>query len=153
LRRPALVLVCLVWIALAVPCAAVEPATSHRIPLAWFNEPEQHAPHWKVTLGPVSLLYSQRFVIHAEAILPSRLKKGERESDWHIIFRVADEHGKWFDGASYTHLEWKRVPAKVENVMWSIAVFSNGIIQGREAIKANIQLAINGGGHIDSIES
>jgi ketosteroid isomerase-like protein len=30
---------------------------------------------------------------------------------------------------------------------------SNGIIQGREAIKANIQLAINGGGHIDSIES
>jgi hypothetical protein len=75
-------------------------------------------------LGPASLLYSQRFVIHAEAILPSRLKKRDRESDWHLIFRVADEHGKWFDGASYTHLEWKRVPAKVENVIWSIGVFA-----------------------------
>jgi hypothetical protein len=68
-------------------------------------------------------MYSQRFLVHANAILPARLKKGEREPDWHIVLRVADENGKWFDGADYTHLEWKEVPAKVEAVMWSTDFF------------------------------
>jgi hypothetical protein len=104
--------------------ANAEAKSLPTVPLAWFEEPEQHAPHWKVTLGPTFLLYSQRFTIQAEAIIPAHAKKSDRQADWHIILRVADEHGKWFEGSAYTHVEWKRVPPQIDNVMWSTNFFA-----------------------------
>ncbi len=104
--------------------AAAESSNIPKIPLAWFEEADQHAPHWDVTLGPPTLLYSQRLLIHANAVLPARVKKEERKADWFLVLRVADGQGKWFPGSDYAHIEWTRVPPKVEQLMWNADFFA-----------------------------
>ena len=121
--RLATIIACFVLVhSVAIGARAV--TSSPKIPLSWFEETEQHAPHWKVTLGPPYLLYSQRFVIDASAVFPARVKKSERQPDWHIILRVADQNGKWFTGSDYTHVEWNRIPSKVDRVVWSTSFFA-----------------------------
>jgi hypothetical protein len=112
-----------VLVALFTPGASAATSVP-KIPLAWFEEPEQHASHWKVTLGPAFLLYSQRFTIQARAVFPAHAKKSESQPDWHIILRVADEHGNWFAGSDYDHVELSRIPPKVDRVTWSTNFFA-----------------------------
>lgn len=87
-------------------------------PLAWFDEPERHAPHWNVTIGPPVLFYSQRFVIGATATFPPRSKKATEDPEWHIIIRVADDKGQWFDDFDYSRINVREIPRDAYRLRW-----------------------------------
>lgn len=43
--------------------ALAQESNLEHIPIAWFEEPDQHAPHWRVHFDPPTLTYSQRLVL------------------------------------------------------------------------------------------
>jgi len=86
------------------------------IPIAWFEEPDKRAPHWHVHFDPPTLTYSQRLVIGVRAILPVSGK--ERRPDWHILLRIADKRGRWFQGYDYFRVDLRRMPPKAKPVSW-----------------------------------
>jgi hypothetical protein len=45
-------------------------------------------------------------------------KKGEPVGALHLIVRVADEHGKFFDGGDYTRIDLKSLPAHAASIGW-----------------------------------
>jgi hypothetical protein len=103
-------------------CAQGQHAGLPTIPLDWFNEPEAHHKHWKVQLGSVTSSYSQRLVIRTSGIFKVRNKDGP-PPNLHLVLRVADEQGKWFDGSDYSHLDFATVPPKTEAVEWHANIF------------------------------
>jgi len=88
----------------------------------WFNDPENHHDHWKVTIGPPLLTFSQRLAIPASALIPLP-HKDERRAELYFVIRVADEHGRWFPGADYDRLDLSTVHEKNGSINWHTAVF------------------------------
>ena len=86
------------------------------IPIAWFEEPDQHAPHWRVHFDPPTLTYSQRVALGVSAIVPANGKESGR--DWHLLLRIADESGSWFQSYDYSRIDLRRMPPKAEPVIW-----------------------------------
>ncbi len=113
IRVFAFCLACVLFLSLH---AFAETPNPRKIPFAWFDEPEQHAPHWDVDFDNPTLLYSQRFLLGARAIMPAKEK--ERRPDWHILLRIADENGRWFQGVDYTHLDLQRAPEAAHRISW-----------------------------------
>lgn len=50
------------------------------------------------------------------AIVPANGK--ERGRDWHILHRIADESGRWFENYDYSRMDLRRVPPKAEPGAW-----------------------------------
>jgi hypothetical protein len=101
--------------------AVSRSAETPKIPIAWFDEPEQHAPHWHVRFGDPFLIYSQRLVVGADAVFPAHQK--DHQPDWHIVLRVADGAGKWFDHTDYTHVDPNHFPPKADRIIWNADLF------------------------------
>jgi hypothetical protein len=93
-----------------------------RIPLAWFDGPEIHHKHWDFRITPPTLMYSQRLAIAATADFPLP-HNGETRPDLHIILKVADEKGNWFEGRDYTEIDFSGFPQKDGHVRWFAHVF------------------------------
>jgi hypothetical protein len=91
-------------------------AQESNIPIAWFEETDPHAPHWRVHFEPPALTYSQRLVVGVRATLPANGK--ERRANWHIVLRIADESGKWFQNYDYSRVDLRCKPPKAEPVLW-----------------------------------
>src|SRR5215470_12277529 len=94
-RALTLCITCLLWFSLH---ALAQESNLRNIPIAWFEENDHHAPHWRVHFDPPTLTYTQRFVVGVQAIVPAN---GKERPDWHILLRVADESGKWFQNYDY----------------------------------------------------
>lgn len=96
--------------------ALAQESTLRHIPIAWFEEADRHAPHWRVQFDPPTLTYSQRLVVGVQAIFPAN--GNERGPDWHILLRIADESGKWFQNYDSFHADLRSMPPKSEPVVW-----------------------------------
>ena len=94
-----------------------QESTPRHIPVAWFEEADQHAPRWLVQFDSPTLTYSQRFVVGVRAIVPAN--RNERSPDWHIFLRIADESGQWFQNYDYFHVDLRNIPPKAEPVVWN----------------------------------
>jgi hypothetical protein len=101
----------------------VTASSAVEIPPQWFEGPEQHAKKWKVHIGPAMLTYSQRYVIAATAEFPIP-KNREIRPDYHLVLRVADEQGKWFDGYDYSHIDLSKVPVNYSHIQWQTDFFA-----------------------------
>ena len=86
------------------------------IPISWFEGPDMHAPHWRVHFDRPTLTYSQRLVIGVRAILPAIGK--EPRPDWHILLRIADKNGRWFQDYDYFRADVRRMPPKATPILW-----------------------------------
>src|SRR5215467_14580938 len=86
------------------------------IPIAWFEENDHHAPHWRVHFDPPTLTYSQRLVVGVQAIVPANGK--ELRPDWHILLRIADETGKWFQNYDYFRVDLRHVQPNTARIVW-----------------------------------
>jgi hypothetical protein len=86
------------------------------IPIGWFEEADRHAPHWHVQFDPPTLTYSQRLVVGVRALVPTN--GNERGPDWHIILRIADESGLWFQNYDYFRIDLRSMPPKAQPVDW-----------------------------------
>jgi len=96
--------------------ALAQESNLRNIPIAWFEEPDKHAPHWHVHFDPPTLTYSQRLVLGVRATLPP--KGTERRSDWHILLRIADKSGRWFQDYEYFRVDLRRMPPEAKPVLW-----------------------------------
>jgi hypothetical protein len=96
--------------------ALAQVSNIRNIPIAWFEETDHHAPHWRVHFDPPTLTYSQRLVVGVQAIVPANAK--ERRPDWHIFLRIADESGRWFQNYDYFRVDLRRMPPKAGLVVW-----------------------------------
>ena len=96
--------------------ALAQESTPPNIPIGWFEEADHHAPHWRVQFDPPTLTYSQPLVVGVQAIVPSH--GNERGPDWHILLRIADESGIWFQNCDYFRIDLRSMPPKVEPVVW-----------------------------------
>ena len=96
--------------------APAQESNLRGIPIAWFEEPDQHAPHWRVHFDPPTLTYSQRFVVSVRAILPANGK--EPHPDWHILLRIADKSGRWFQNYDSFRVDLRGVPPKSGPLLW-----------------------------------
>ena len=86
------------------------------IPISWFEGPDMHAPHWRAHFDRPTLTYSQRLVIGVRAILPAIGK--EPRPDWHILLRIADKNGRWFQDYDYFRADVRRMPPKATPILW-----------------------------------
>ncbi len=69
----------------------------------WLNGPDRQDFAWKVQISQ-DLTLQQRHLIQVRAIVKeSDLPGGVPRPELHIVTKVADEHGNWLDGQSYTH--------------------------------------------------
>ena len=96
--------------------AVAQESPPRHIPIAWFEEADRHPPHWRVQFEPPILTYSQRLVVGVQAIFPAN--GNERGPDWHILLRIADESGKWFQNYDSFHVDLRSMPPKAELVVW-----------------------------------
>jgi len=97
--------------------ALTQESTLRNIPSAWFEEPDQHAPHWRVHFDRPTLTYSQRLVLGVQAVVPANGK--ERHRDWHILLRIADESGRWFHNYDYFRADLRGMPPDAKPVVWN----------------------------------
>jgi hypothetical protein len=93
-----------------------QEASPREIPITWYEEPEQHAPHWRVHFDPPTLTYSQRLVVGVRATVSVHTK--ECRSDWHIHLAIADENGRWSRNYDYSHIDLRGVPPNAERLHW-----------------------------------
>ena len=96
--------------------ALAQESPLQHIPIAWFEEADQHAPHWRVQFDPPTLTYSQRLVVGVRAVVPAN--GNERGPDWHILLRIADESGIWFQNYDFFRVDLRSMPPKAEPVVW-----------------------------------
>lgn len=97
--------------------------TALGIPFAWFEEPEHHADKWKVEIGPAFLTFNQRYVIGASATFPAS-RKNSPPADLHLILRVSDANGKWFEGSDYSRVDLAKVPPNAKAIQWRTDFFA-----------------------------
>jgi hypothetical protein len=88
------------------------------IPMDWFNGPELHAKHWKVQIGPPILLFNQRYALGSSAEFPLTSSKNSPNIDLHLVVRVADQQGRWFEGSDYTRINPKPSTDKGRSAVW-----------------------------------
>jgi len=62
LRRLTLCLMCVLSPSLSLQALAQE-SNLRNLPIAWFEEADQHAPHWRVHFDLPTVTYSQRLVV------------------------------------------------------------------------------------------
>jgi hypothetical protein len=93
-----------------------------RVPMAWFEGPEIHHKHWKVEITKAQLMYNQRLAIAAVAEFPLPGADKAR-SDLHVVFKVADEKGHWFEGRDYTEINFSEIKQREGSVRWFAHVF------------------------------
>jgi hypothetical protein len=62
--------------------AFAQGANLREIPIAWYEEPEHHAPHWHIDFDHPTLDFSQRLVVGVRATVPADVRG--RRPDWHI---------------------------------------------------------------------
>lgn len=96
--------------------ALAQESNLRNIPIAWFEENDHHAPHWRVHFDPPTLTYSQRLVVGVQAIVPATGE--ERRPDWHILLRIADESGKWFQNYDYFRVDLREVRPNAARIVW-----------------------------------
>ena len=96
--------------------ALTQEANLREIPIAWYEEPEQHAPHWRVDFDHPTLAFNQRLVVGVRAAVPAHVK--EPGPDWHIYLGIADENGKWSCNYDYSRIDLGRVPPKAAPLIW-----------------------------------
>src|SRR5215831_7418851 len=101
--------------------ALAQESTLRHLPIAWFEEADHHAPHWRVQFDPPTLTYSQRLIVGVRAIVPAN--GSERGPDWHILLRIADESGRWVQNYDYFRVDLRLMPPKAEPVAWHGAAF------------------------------
>jgi hypothetical protein len=93
-----------------------QEANLREIPIAWYEEPEQHAPHWRVHFDHPTVVFSQRLVVGVRATVPAHAK--ERRPDWRIYLGIADENGRWSRNYDYSRIDLRRVPPEAVPLLW-----------------------------------
>jgi hypothetical protein len=85
------------------PQSAALPPPS--IPLdLWLNGPDRQDFPWKVQIARQSLTIQQRHLVQLLVTIRGRdLLKGVTTRDLHFVVKVADRHGTWLGGQSYSH--------------------------------------------------
>lgn len=106
-------------VGICVPVLAEEPVIRN-LPIAWFEAPEHHAPHWHVDFEHPTLTYSQRFALSVKATIPV---DKDSHPDWHILLRIADSNGKWFESYGYFRMDLRPMPSGAQPVSWHGRVF------------------------------
>lgn len=97
--------------------ASAQESNLRNIPIAWFEENDHHAPHWRVHFDPATLTYSQRLVVGVQAIVPANGK--DRRPDWLILLRIADENGRWLQNYDYFRVDLRHVVPNAAKVVWN----------------------------------
>jgi len=96
--------------------ALAQGANFREIPIAWYEGPEQHAPHWHINFDHPTLDFSQRFVVGVRATVPADVKG--RRPDWHIYLGIADESGRWSLNYDYSRIDLRQVPPNAKPLLW-----------------------------------
>jgi hypothetical protein len=91
-------------------------ANLREIPIAWYEEPEQHAPHWHVHFENPTLDFSQRLAVGVRATIPADVTG--RRPDWHIYLGIADENGRWSRNYDYSRIDLRDVPPNASPLIW-----------------------------------
>ncbi len=113
LRGFALCISCVLYASLQ---AVAQKPDIRNIPITWFEERDQHGARWHVDFDHPVLTYSQRLVVGVRTMLPTA--DNERRSDWHLIFRIADQKGNWFQNYSYHRMDLRSEPSKAQPLVW-----------------------------------
>jgi len=96
--------------------ALAQGANLREIPIAWYEEPEQHAPHWHIDYDHPTLDFSQRLVVGVRATVPADVKG--RRPDWHIYLGIADGNGRWSLNYDHSHIDLRQVPPNAKPLRW-----------------------------------
>jgi hypothetical protein len=96
--------------------ALAQESNLRGIPIAWFEEPEQHAPHWRVHVDSPTLTYSQRLVVGVRVTVSAHAKK--RGADWHVYLGISDEKSGWSFNHDYSRIDLRSVPPDAEPLHW-----------------------------------
>src|ERR1700693_2991668 len=107
---------CVAFVLLYSLYTLAQEANLREIPNAWYEEPEQHAPHWRVHFDPPTLNFSQRLVVGGRDTEPTQAK--ERRPDWHIYLGIADENGRWSRNYDYSRIDLRCVPPEAKPLLW-----------------------------------
>jgi len=102
-------------------CAAAEEPVLRNLPIAWFEAPDHHAPHWRVDFEHPGLTYSERIALDVKATIS--VNETENRTDWHIILRIADGAGNWFESYGYYRLDLRPSQPGPVPVSWQGRVF------------------------------
>lgn len=114
--RPCRFVLCLAFGLLFSLHTLAQGANLREIPIAWYDEPEQHAPHWHVDFDHPILDFSQRLVVGMRASVPADVKG--RRPDWHIYLGIADENGRWSVNYDHPHIDLRQVPPNAKPLHW-----------------------------------
>jgi len=114
--RPRGFVLCLAFVLLLSLHALAQGENLREIPIAWYEGPERHAPHWRVDFDHPILDFSQRFLLGVRASVPAQVR--ERSPDWHIYLGVADENGRWSRNYDYSRIDLRRVPPYASPLIW-----------------------------------
>lgn len=96
--------------------ALAEGTNLREIPIAWYEEPEQHAPHWHIDFDHPTLDFSQRLVVGVRATVPADVKGGR--PDWYIYLGIADGNGRWSLNYDHSHIDLRQVPPNARPLPW-----------------------------------
>lgn len=96
--------------------ALAQGASLREIPIAWYEEPEQHAPRWRIDFDHPTLDFSQRLVVGTRATVPANVKG--RRPDWYIYLGIADENGRWSVNYDHPHIDLRQVPPNAKPLLW-----------------------------------
>jgi hypothetical protein len=107
---------CVAFVLLYLLQPLAQDATVRQIPIAWYEEPEQHAPHWHIDFDPPTLDFSQRIVVGVRATVPPD-RKGRRP-DWHIYLGIADGKGRWSLNYDHSHIDLRQVSPNAKPLLW-----------------------------------
>ena len=106
---------CVVFVLLYSLHSLGQEANLRDIPIPWYEEPEQHAPHWRVHFDSPTLAYCQRLVVGVRATVSDA---PERRTNWHIYLAIADENGRWSRNYGYSLPDERGVPPKAAPLHW-----------------------------------
>jgi hypothetical protein len=107
---------CVAFVLLYLLQPLAQDAIVRQIPIAWYEEPEQHAPHWHIDFDPPTLDFSQRIVVGVRATVPTDIKG--RRPDWHIYLGIADGKGRWSLNYDHSHIDLRQVPPNAKPLLW-----------------------------------
>jgi hypothetical protein len=96
--------------------AFAQGANLREIPIAWYEEPEHHAPHWHIDFDHPTLDFSQRLVVGVRATVPADVRG--RRPDWHIYLGIADGNGRWSVNYDHSHIDLRQVPLNAKPLLW-----------------------------------
>lgn len=107
---------CVAFVLLYSLHALAQESNLREIPIAWYDEPEQHAPHWHVDFDHPTLDFSQRLVVGVRASVPADVNG--RRPDWHLYLGITDENGRWSLNYDHSHIDLRQVPPNAKPLVW-----------------------------------